>query len=215
MFSAFGILYVSSVLIEPGNAAATADNIIASEALFRLGMVSDLLGQVMFLGLALALYKLLKPVDPNHAAVMLAIVIVSIPIAMLNVLNNVAALLLLTHGNYLTVLGAEQANALAMLFIDLKEYGVNLAGIFWGLWLFPFGYLVFKSGFLPKFLGILLIIGCFGYVVDFFIFFLVPESSLVISEYTFIGEILMILWLLIKGINVEQWEERRAEFVQA
>lgn len=110
-------------------------------------------------------------------------------------------------GNYLTVFTADQLQALAPLFLDLHEHGINIAGIFWGLWLFPMGYLVFNSGFLPRILGVLLIIGCFGYLIDSATFFLLPNFDAKIAQFTFVGELLLPLWLLIKGVNVEQWEK--------
>jgi hypothetical protein len=110
--------------------------------------------------------------------------------------------------DYLTVFTADQLQALVPLFLDLHEHGINIAGIFWGLWLFPMGYLVFKSGFLPRILGVLLMIGCFGYLIDSATFFLFPNFDASIAQFTFIGELLLPLWLLIKGVNVEQWEKR-------
>ncbi len=114
---------------------------------------------------------------------------------------------------YLTVFETDQLHALVPLFLDLREHGINIAGIFWGLWLFPMGYLVFKSGYIPRIIGVLLIIGCFGYLIDSFTFFLFPNFDVVISEFTFLGELLLPLWLLIKGVNVEQWEKRIFESV--
>ncbi len=137
--------------------------------------------------------------------------LVAVPIAMLNQLNQFAALLLLSGADYLTVFTADQLQALVHLFLDLHEHGISIAGIFWGLWLFPMGYLVFKSGFLPRILGVLLIIGCFGYLIDSFTFFLLPNYEVDIALFTFWGEVLLPLWLLIKGVNVEQWEKRALE----
>jgi Domain of unknown function (DUF4386) len=97
------------------------------------------------------------------------------------------------------------------LFLDLHKYGISIAGIFWGLWLFPMGYLVFKSGFLPRVLGILLIIGCFGYLIDSFAAFLLPNNAISVALFTFWGEVLFPLWLLVKAVNVEQWEKRADE----
>ncbi len=211
LLALFGFMWVLSTLIVPGDAAATANNIIASEGLFRSGIVSWLIGQTIFILLVLVLYKLLKPVNKNHAVLMVIFVLVSVPITMLNELNQFAALLLLSGADYLTAFTADQLQALVPLFLDLHEHGINIATIFWGLWLFPMGYLVFKSGFLPRILGVLLMIGCFGYLIDFFTFFLFPNFDAKISGFTFWGEVLFPLWLLIKGVNVEQWEKRALE----
>ncbi len=207
----FGIMYVPSTLIVPGDVATTTNNIMASESLFRLGIVSALIYQTVFILVVLVLYKLLKPVNKNHAVLMVIFILVAVPIAMLDELNRFAVLILLSGADYLAAFTADQLQALVPLFFDLHEYGINIATIFWGLWLFPMGYLVFKSGFLPRILGILLIIGCFGYLIDVFTFFVFPNFDVKISGFTFWGEILFPLWLLIKGVNVEQWEKRALE----
>ncbi|MCH7618338.1 MAG: DUF4386 domain-containing protein [Candidatus Marinimicrobia bacterium] len=210
MIGAFSILYVPSTLIVPGDAATTANNIMASEMLFRSGIVSGLLTQIVFILLVLFLYRLLKPVNHNLALLMVIIVLVSVPISMLNELNQFATLLLLNGADYLTAFEADLLHAQVMLFLDLHYNGILISGIFWGLWLFPLGFLVFKSGFLPRILGILLMIGCFGYLIDSFTIFLFPSFK-GIAQFTFIGELLLPLWLLIKGVNVEQWQQRALE----
>jgi hypothetical protein len=100
------------------------------------------------------------------------------------------------------------------LFLNLHNNGIKIAGIFWGLWLFPYGFLVFKSGFLPRFIGVLLMIGCFGYLIQSFAGFLSPNLEVytaLLSALTSSGELLLPLWLLIKGVNVDQWEKRARE----
>lgn len=194
-----GLIYVQTTLIIPEDAATTASNILAHESLFRLSIVSALLIQIVNLFVVLYLYKLLKPVNENMARLMVMFLVLAIPIAMLTEANRVAALLLLHT--------ADPSPTLAALFLDLHEVGIQIASIFWGLWLFPMGYLVFKSNYIPKIIGILLIIGCFGYLADAFVFFLIPNFDILISQYTFIGELVLPLWLLIKGVNVTQWEK--------
>ncbi len=211
IFGAFSILYVPSTLIVPGDAATTVNNIMASESLFRLGFVSGLIAQTVQILLVLVLHQLLKPVNKNHALLMVIFALVGIPIAMLNLLNQSVTLLLLSGADYLTVFTADQLHAQVMLFLDLQEHGVFIASIFWGLWLLPLGYLVFKSGYIPRILGVLLIIGGLGYLIDFVIFFLFPNFNATISQFTFLGELLLPLWLLIKGVNVELWEKRNLE----
>jgi hypothetical protein len=208
-----GIMYVPASLIVPGDAAATASHIMASESLFRLSIVSALLVQVVNIFVVLALFQVLKPAGRNLAWMMVIFILLGAPIAMLNELNQVAVLILSTGADYLAAFSPDQLHALLPLFLDLHEYGINIAGIFWGLWLFPMGYLVFKSGYLPKILGILLMIGCFGYLIDSSIVFLFPNFAVSISQFTFIGELLLPLWLLIKGVNVEKWEQRALESV--
>ena len=208
-----GIMYVPASLIVPGDGAATASQIIASESLFRLSIVSALLVQVVNIFVVLALFQVLKPAGRNLAWMMVIFILLGAPIAMLNELNQVAVLILSTGADYLAAFSPDQLHALLPLFLDLHEYGINIAGIFWGLWLFPMGYLVFRSGYLPKILGILLMIGCFGYLADSAIVFLFPNFDVSISQFTFIGELLLPLWLLIKGVNVEKWEQRALESV--
>jgi hypothetical protein len=198
-------------LIVPGDAAATADSIVASESLFRLTIVMDLVVQVVFVWLVLVLYKLLKPVNRNHALLMLTLFLVSVPIAMINELNHFAALLLSSGADHLTAFTADQAQALVPIFLDLHEHGIMIAYIFWGLWLFPLGCLVFKSGFLPRVLGIYLMISCFGYLIDFATFLFLPDFGVAVNMFTGWAELVLCLWLLIKGVNVEQWEKRALE----
>jgi hypothetical protein len=214
-FGVFSLLYVPSTLIVPGDAATTASNIMASESLFRLGIVSALILQTVNIFVVLLLYKLLKPVNKNHAVLMVIFFLVSVPITMLNELNQFAALLLSSGADYLTVFTADQLQALVPLFLNLHEHGIFIAQIFWGLWLFPMGYLVYKSGFLPRILGVLLIIAGFGYLIDSFGKLLFPnyDATIIatIIAFTFYGELFLALWLLIKGVNVEEWEKRALE----
>jgi hypothetical protein len=160
--------FVRSSLIVPGDAAVTVNHIKASEMLFRIGIVSDLIGQVFQILLVLALYELLKKVNKNLALLMVILVLVSVPIAMLNQLNQFAVLLLLSGTDYSQV----------MFFLNLHTYGVLIAQIFWGLWLFPLGFLVFKSGYIPRILGVLLIIAGVGYLIGAVPALLSPDTAL-------------------------------------
>jgi hypothetical protein len=196
-----------SSLIVLGDAATTASNIMANELLYRLSIVTALTLQIVYIFLALALYKLLNPVDKNNAVLMVILVLVAAPIAMLNELNHVAVLLVLSGSDFLTTFSLDQVRASVPLFLNLHEHGVFIAQIFWGLWLFPMGYLIFKSNFLPIALGILMIIGGFGYLVDSFVYFIFPDFDVTFSEFTFLGELLLPLWLMFKGVNHEQWEK--------
>lgn len=206
----FGGMYIPSITV-PGDAATTVNNILAHVSLFRLSVLSVLAIPIINILVALFLYKLLKPVNKNHAVLMVVFVLASAPIAMLNELNHFAVLLLLNGADYLKVFSIDQLYSQVMFFLNLHHYGTFIAQIFWGLWLLPLGYLVFKSGFLPRILGVLLIIAGFGYVIDAFILFLLPDLNITISQFTFIGELLFLLWLLFKGVNVEQWEKHALE----
>jgi hypothetical protein len=208
----FSLLYVPSRLVVPGDAAATASNIMASESLFRLGIVSNLLSQICMIFVSLLLYQLLKPVNKTMAVLMVIFNLLGVPIVMLNELNRLAVLLLLHGADALTVFTPAQLHARVPLFLDLHTLGLNIAGMFWGLWLFPMGYLVFKSGFLPRIIGVLLMIGCFGYLIQSLAAFLLPNLDVNIILFTSWGELLLALWLLIKGVNVERWEKRALAF---
>lgn len=205
--SAFSMMYVDSKLYVPGDAAATVSNIQASEWLFRLGFVSNLVGQIIFLFLVYALYKLLKSVDKDQARLMVILVVASVPVACLNMLNQFAPIVLLSGAGHLSAFNPAQLQALAMVFLDMHNHGIFIAEIFWGLWLFPFGLLVFKSGFFPKVLGVLLMLGCFGYLIDCLVNFLFPSYKVI--TYPGIGisavaEFSFIFWLLFKGAKDQQ-----------
>ena len=207
----FSLLYVSSSLIVPGDVAATTHNVMASESLFRLGIVSNILVPTVGILYVLVLYKLLKPVSKELAVLMVVLALLGVPIGVFNEFTHLGVLQLLSGADYLTVFTTAQLQALAYLFLRLNSYGISLAFIFSGLWLFPLGYMVFKSGFLPKILGVLLIIAGFGYLIDVFAEFLFSGSNLRIGLFTGLAEILFLLWLLIKGVNVEKWEKRAHE----
>jgi hypothetical protein len=198
----FGIIYVPSRLIVSGNAAATANNILASERLFRVGIVSELICAAEFVFLLWVLYRLLAGVSRAHASLMVILGLVFVPIMCVNVLNEIAALTLLRGADFLSGFDKRQLEAMAMLFLDLHRYGYVVGWIF-GLWLFPFGVLVFKSGFLPRILGVLLIAACFGYLADSLTPLLLPGYADIVGRFASIaltlGEPAIILWLLIRG----------------
>ena len=171
----FSIIYIPSKLIVSGNAAATANNILASQRLFRVGIVSELVCAAEFIFLVWVLYRLLGTVNKTHASLMVILALVAVPIMFLNVLNEIAALALFHGADFLSVFDKPRLDAMAMLFLNLHSEGFGVAGIFWGLWLFPFGILVFRSGFLPRILGVLLIAACFGYLTDSLTSLLLPS----------------------------------------
>ena len=206
----FSLLYVPSVLIVPGDATATANKIQASELLFRIGIVGELIGATGFIFVALALYRLFKGVDKTQASLMVTLFVVSVPISFLNVLNQIAALTLLSGASFLSVFDPRQLNALVMVFLSLHNHGILLAQVFWGLWLVPFGVLVFRSGFLPRILGVLLIIACFGYLAGSFAHILLPVYGQIVSRFAMVltlGELPIMLWLLIKGAKDQPLED--------
>jgi len=201
----FSLLYVPGKLIVRGNAAATASNILAHETLFRLCIVSELLSSVIFICLGLALYRLLSGVNKTWAGAMLALVLVSAAVGFLNVLNYVAALTLIHGTDFLGAFETPQRYALGMLFLRLHGQGEMMNEIFWGLWLFPFGLLVFRSGFLPRFLGVWLMLACFVWVALSLTALLFPpyyEAAFKMAQPVLFAELAIMLWLLIKGARV-------------
>ncbi len=202
----FHLVYVPSQITVKGDASSTVSNIVASESLFRLGIVSELICHTVFLLLPLVLYKLLQQVDRNLALLMVVFAVVSVPINFVNMLNKLDVLSLLSGTHFLKAFTTDQLHAQVMLSLDAYGNGILVSKVFWGLWLFPFGYLVFKSGFLPRILGILLMMGCFSYLIDFFGRLLFPGytetviPSLIILPASF-GEIGICLWLLIMGAS--------------
>ncbi len=197
------LVYIPSTLFVSGNATATANNIAAHELLFRLGIVGDLLTGTFSILLLLALYRLLKGVDQGLAVLMVILgTLMSTPIYFLNTLNDVAALLFARGGDFLSVFDKPQRDALAMLFLRLHYHGVLVNEIFWGLWLFPFGLLVYRSRFLPRILGVWLIINGFAYLATSFTGLLLPQYERMVSKIAFpamFGELAIILWLMILG----------------
>ncbi len=200
----FHLMYVPSKIMDWDNPSVTLNNIIASETLFRLGILVGLICYTAFLFLPFALYKLLSPVNKAFAVGMVALAVVSVPISFANMLNKFAVLTLLSKANYLTAMGSDTLQTQVLMYLDFYRNGNQITSIFWGLWLFPFGYLVTKSGFLPKILGILLIAGCFGYIINFtgnFLFegYSATGFSNFVTLPGSLGEIGMCVWLLIIG----------------
>jgi hypothetical protein len=202
-FSVFRPIYVAGALIVRNNATATANNIATHELIFRLGMVADLLAGISCIFVAMALYQVLKGVDQTLGVLMVILGgVLPAGIDAINVLNDVAALLLARGADFLSVFERPQQAALAMLFLRIHDHGFLVNEIFAGLWLFPFGILVFRSVFLPRLIGVGLIINGFAYLVIAFTGLVLPQYvdrvSTVVSP-ALLGEGVIMLWLLIKG----------------
>jgi len=198
----FAIVYVPSKLIVQGNAAATASNIAASETLFRLGIAGQLICQAGFIFVALALYDVLKGVNQRHASLWVILVVVAIPMAFLNELNSIAALVLVRGADFLSTFERPQRDALAMLLLNLHGEGIGVVEMCWGLAFFPLALLVYRSRFLPRFLGVWLAIDGFAYVVLSLTSLLLPQYLHKVSIYSqpaLFGELAFMFWLLIKG----------------
>ena len=205
------LLFIFSSLVLPEDSSAAISSLRTSESLFRIGIVGILVGQIVGILYVLLLYKLLKPVNKNVATLMLVFALMVPPITMLNELTRLSVLQFLGGAEYLNVFTTEQLEALAHFFIRLHGEGTNIALIFAGLWLLPLGYLVFQSRFLPTILGVLLILGGFGYLIYAFGSLLSDGYNLGVVLLTGLAEVLFLLWLLIKGVNTERWQTRALE----
>jgi len=197
---------VRFAMIVYGDAMTTANNIRADESGFVFGIVADLIAQVIMVFLPLALYQLFSSVNKKAALLMVIAGYMGIPITCINMLNQIAAVLLLGNTEYLQVFTLEQLQALASFFLEMQKNGYLIAHIFFGLWLFPMGYLVMKSNFFPKFIGLWLILGGSVYLIQTFMLFLYPEYQELVSGVaglTGLSEIVFCLWLLLKGVKKE------------
>lgn len=202
ILAVFSLLYVPSRLVAPGDAARTAGNILASETLYRLSIACGLVSAVLFLYLVRALYRLLRGIDHGRALWMVVLVIVFIAAGLALTVNDIAVLVVLRSGDILAAFDESQREALAMLFLRLSAEGIPLVMIFWGLWLFPFGVLVMRSGFLPRVLGVLLIVNGVAYVVASLAHLLLPDYAELLDRVLLpaeLGEIWIMLWLVIRG----------------
>jgi hypothetical protein len=213
VFAVFANFSVFPKLIVPGDAAATANNIVASEGLFRAGIFSFIIVAILDLVVALALYVLLKPVHKSLSLLAALFRLVYATIFGVALTNYFNALLLLSGADYLAGFETAQLQAQVMLFLNAFSDGWNIGYVFFGLHLFFLGYLVFKSSRvlfksvnIPRILGVLLIIASLGYLFDSIGKILLPSYDLDIALYTFIGEFLFMLWLLIKGWKVPETE---------
>jgi hypothetical protein len=197
------LIYIPSKLFVRGNATATVNNIAAHEWLFRFGMVGDLVGAVILIFLVLAFYRLFREVD-QYLAVLVMILGGVMPalIYFVNVVSDAGALMIVRGPDFLSVFDKPQRDALVMLLLRLHDQQITAAEILWGLWLFPLAILVYRSRFLPRFLGVWLVINGFAYVIMSFTGELFPQYQdkvFIISQPALFGELALMLWLVIKG----------------
>ena len=208
IFAIFANFFVLESFIVPGDAAETANNIMANEGLFRMGICSLIIVAILDVVVAWALYVLLKPVNESLSllSAWFRLVYATIFAAALNNLVNV--LHLLSGNDYLTVFKTDQLHAQVMLSLNAFSYGWAIAGIFFGLHLFVLGYLVFKASYIPRILGGLLIIAGLGYLIDDFGKILLPNFDVTIAMFTFIGELIFMLWLLFKSAKIPKMKNQ-------
>jgi hypothetical protein len=209
----FGMLYVPSTLIVPGDAATTANNIMASDGLLRAGIASDSVVFLIEIVVTVLLYVLLKPVSKTLSLVAAFSRLAMTVIQGINLLNYFFVLLILSGAGYLAVFAPDQLHALVLLFLNAHQSVVLIWGLSFGLHLFVLGYLVYKSGYIPRIVGVLLVIASLCYLTQSFGNILLPNNEELFALVGFLSlvEIALPLWLLIKGVNVERWEKRALE----
>jgi len=188
------------------NAVATAQNILATESQYLLSIFGSIFGHIIcFLFVVLALYRLLKNINKTQAKLMLSLVLVSVAVMFVNIIFQTAALFILNRADYFTAFTTGQIAEISTLFLQLRFVGEYVIGIFWGLWLFPLAYLIYKSNFIPKIIAYLLILAGICHIIDCVLFLTNQNIHAILTDYlmflTF-GEIVIFLWLLIKGVSV-------------
>jgi len=204
----FGQVFVLGRLVVSGNAAATAANILGHVPLFWLGFASSLIGVAFHVAWVLLMYVLLKPVNRSLSLLAVLFVLVSCVMQAFTSLLYLAPLLILQGGSSLSAFTLEQLQALALMFLKLNQYAFNINLVFFGLWCVLTGYLIFRSTFLPRIMGVLLAIDGLGFVTylypplayHLFIPYLAAASAL--------GEIPLELWLIVMGVNEQRWKEQ-------
>ena len=203
--STFSLGSIPSWSVGATDVSAVVRKIVDAPLQYRLGAVSDLASLVFFVFLVLALFTLLKEVHRTRALAMVALVLVQVPMGFANLLLGLAPLVLQSRASYLSVFSKGQLDALTLVALNARGYGVKSVMVFWGLWLLPFGMLVYRSGFLPRALGVLLLVGCFGHVVVGVTSLLMPSLERTVAPLTalVLGEILVCFWLLFKGAKPE------------
>ncbi|MCL2073168.1 MAG: DUF4386 domain-containing protein [Marinilabiliaceae bacterium] len=196
--------YINKTFV-PENALLTVQNILASETQYVVTILFSIVGQIGFMFLALTLYRLFKNVNQTQARLLLTLVSISIAISFVNIIFQTGALVFLNRANYFTAFSTEQIYELTTMFLHLNIFGVYVVTIFWGLWLFPFAYLVYKSNFFPKIIAYLLVFSGICYMLASLSFIISPEIHKTLESYLSLpqalGEVTVLLWLLIKGVS--------------
>jgi uncharacterized protein DUF4386 len=206
----FNLIYVPTTLFVSGDATATVANIVSFELLFRTGILSGLISNILFVFLVLALYRLFKEINHKQAILMVTLVVISVATSFVNTFNQIAVLILLSGADFLSVFEKPQLDAAAYVFLRVHSHALQIIQIFWGLWLFPFGLLVYKSRFIPKILGVFLFIAGFAYLLSSFTYLVLPQYNATISPVITVlesAELPIILWLLFVGVKTQP-EER-------
>jgi Domain of unknown function (DUF4386) len=205
----YSYMYLPATFLVAGDAAATARRITDGALLYRIGILSDLVAQILFVFVVLTLYQLFKDVNRTHAGLMVVLVCVGVAVEIVNLVTHMAPLILLSGADYLSVFSKPQLDALAMGSLRLGSGLGELTLVIWGLWLFPFGILAIRSGFFPRVLGYLLMVAGFAYVVTCITAIVFPAQLDTVSRVVtplYLGELPIVIWLLVMGAKVPQAE---------
>ncbi|MBI3139822.1 MAG: DUF4386 domain-containing protein [Sphingobacteriales bacterium] len=206
----YGLMYVPSQTIVKGDTVATANKILANEFLFRSGIINDLISITIGIFLIMALYRLLKQVNEYQAKFMFALLFVTFPVVFIMDAFNIASLMIL-KGEVLKTFDLSQRQEVAMFLFKINNYGSVTLELFWGLWLIPFGQLVYKSGFIPRILGVFLVVNGITYIIHCCASLLFPDYQNIVRQmatpFWVLGEVVITLWLLIWGVKGSKGKE--------
>ena len=202
--SGYSWMYISKIYVIE-NATMTVENILKTESQYIASIIFSIVGQIAFILLVLTLYRLFESVNKTQARLMLTLVLISVSVMFVNIIFQTSSLVLLNRANYFKGFTDAQISDLATMFLHLNIIGVYIVDIFWGLWLFPLAFLTYKSGLFPKIITIVLVISGIGYIVDSLSFVINQDFHTILRNYLSIpealGEVLILLWLLIKGVS--------------
>lgn len=202
-------MYITKTFV-PDSATLTVQNILATQTQFIISIICSIIGQIGFIFLALALYRLFKNVNQSQARLMLTLVLISVSIMFVNIIFQTSALVFLNRTAYFTAFTTAQIAELTTMFLHLNIIGVYVVDIFWGLWLLPLAYLTYQSKFFPKIIAIVLVISAIGYIVDSLSFIINQEVHSILRNYLSLpealGEVVILLWLLIKGVSTPDYK---------
>jgi len=207
-------IFIRGRIIVSDDAVSTANNIMASQSLWRIGIAGDIIMHLFDIAIMLILYVLLKPINKNLTLIAVLFNVIQTAVLVLNKLNLVIPLLLLGNADYLQVIEPSQLYALSNLFLKAHDLGFSIGLIFFGFACLTYGYLIFNSGYFPKVIGILVLIAGLSYLMNSFTLILAPDYSgkiLPVLAFALIGELAFSLWLIVKGVNLQKWEKRTLE----
>jgi len=207
----FSIGYVPSIIVSADNATETSNNLLANQGLLQIGIIGDVFVFLLEIILTVILYRLFKPVSQT-ISIIAAFSRLSMSVVMgINLINYLIPLSLLSSSTYMNVFEQNELDAFILLFFDIHQYGIYVWGIFFGLHLIALGYLIFKSGYYPQIIGLLMMIGSFGYMGEGLVKSIFPNIAPILTTINILlfiavlGELSFAFWLLIKGINIEKW----------